>query len=323
MYELYKKRVSSTGSYMGEALKKQSDAIMDATFTRDIAYRKCYINGEPVDAKYIVHAYYTISKDAVDYHIQFRPGVHYPIGTYIDIPDDVGEYHRWLLLNRSDEPQFPKYNALKCNWIFKWIVDGVIHEQLGILRLRNNYNSGLWSDYLTTTPENQTQFIVPTNQNTQTIYYNQRFLISDNHINPIAWEVSKIEDTSPLGITYITLKQDLFNPNTDNKELMLADYYTTPVLPKDEENSSILYNGQAELKVGGSFKSFHYSSDFRDDMKWKIEGIPDNKYNFEESGDTIKIQIINDYELIGSTLTLSVTSNNKVISSLQIGVVSL
>ena len=176
---------------MGQALKNQSDMIMNETFTNDIAYRKCYIDNTPVDAKYIVYTYYSISKDAVDYHLQFRPGIHYPIGTYIDIPDDVGIYNRWLIVGRSDEPQFVKYNILKCNWTFRWIADGVIHECLGVLRARNSYNSGLWRDYYSEIPENQDQFIVPTNEITQTINYNMRFLISDNKVNPIAWEVSK------------------------------------------------------------------------------------------------------------------------------------
>ena len=143
MLEAYKKRLNQKGKYMGEVLKRQSDVIMDKTFTRDIAYRLCYIDGEPVDAKYITYTYYSISKDAVDYHLQFRPGVHYPIGKYIDVPDDTGTYNRWLIVGRSDEPQFVKYNILKCNWIFKWVKDGIIYECLGVLRKRNNYNSGL------------------------------------------------------------------------------------------------------------------------------------------------------------------------------------
>ena len=48
-----------------------------------------------------------------------------------------------LIVGRSDEPQFVKYNILKCNWTFRWIADGVIHECLGVLRARNSYNSGL------------------------------------------------------------------------------------------------------------------------------------------------------------------------------------
>lgn len=323
MFDLYKKRVAATGAYMGEALKKQADSIMDATFTRDIAYRKCYIDDKPVDAKYIVHTYYTISKDAVDYHIQFRPGVHYPIGTYIDIPDDIGEYHRWLLINRSDEPQFPKYNALKCNWTFKWIADGVIHEQLGVLRLRNNYNSGLWTDYKVTTPENQNQLIIPYNNETKTLQYNTRLLISNNQDNPIAWEVSKIEDTFPPGVIFVTLKQNLFNPKTDNKELMIADYYESPVIPSTDKTTFITYNGEAEIKVGGSYKIFS-ADGIKDSFKWDIVGIPEDKYEYIIEGNEIKIKIVNDYNLIGSIITLSLLSEDEqILSSIEIGVVSL
>ena len=83
---------------------------MDATFTRDIAFRKCYIQDKdtifpeqtlesyrkaksvyagksqydpkkmkgfkPIDAKYLVHTYYSISGDTIDYYLQFRPNVH-------------------------------------------------------------------------------------------------------------------------------------------------------------------------------------------------------------------------------------------------------
>jgi len=217
MFDRFRQRHMQSGRYMGEALKNQSDMIMDKTFTNDIAYRQCYIDGKPVDAKYIVYTYYSISKDAVDYHLQFRPGVHYPIGKYVDVPDDTGKYNRWLIVGRSDEPQFVKYNILKCNWTFKWLINDTIHECLGVLRKRNNYNAGLWINYLVQVPENQTLFIVPTNPITQTIDYNMRFLISDNQRNPLAWEVAKREDMYPVGITSITLKQSLYDP----KRIML------------------------------------------------------------------------------------------------------
>lgn len=143
MNELYRKRLEIRGSHMGEALKKQSDVIMDRTFKNDTNYRLCYIDGEPVDAKYITYTYYSLSGDSVDYHLQFRPGVHYSMGKYVDIPDDTGNYNRWLIVGRSDEPQFVKYNILKCNWTFKWIAGEVIYECLGVLRQRSSYNSGL------------------------------------------------------------------------------------------------------------------------------------------------------------------------------------
>ena len=90
-----------------------------------------------------------------------------------------------------------------------------------------------------------------------------RFLISDNQINPIAWEVSKIEDLNPQGVIKITMKQDLYDPKKDNNELMIADYwknYLTKDDPKVEETKQdkyeITYSTTPSIKVGGGYKIF-------------------------------------------------------------------
>lgn len=325
MLELYKKRLNASGTHMGDALKKQSDMIMDKTFTRDIAYRKCFIDGKPIDAKYIVHTYYTISKDAVDYHLQFRPGVHYPIGTYIDVPDDIGEYHTWLIVARSDEPQFVKYNILKCNWTFRWMDGDIVRECLGVLRSRNSYNSGLWLDYYMTIPENQNQFIVPTNEITQTIDYNTRFLISDNKIHPIAWEVSKREDMFPTGVTWITLKQSLFNPDWDNMELMIANYFKRnnkePAEGCEDKEYKIVYSGTPHIKAGGSFKTYELIPS--ENCTWNIIGIDESKLETKINSNIISIKILSDYSLIGTVFKLNAVIDEEVVASIDIEVISL
>ena len=93
-YNDYMSILSSKGSHLGEVRKNRADMIMNATFTGDIGYRKVYIldkeNGwEFVDAKFTKHAASSIVKDAVDSYLQFRPKVHYPVGTYVFIPDDT------------------------------------------------------------------------------------------------------------------------------------------------------------------------------------------------------------------------------------------
>lgn len=93
-YNDYMSILSSKGSHLGEVRKNRADMIMNATFTGDIGYRKVYIldkekGWEFVDAKFTKHAASSIVKDAVDSYLQFRPKVHYPIGTYVFIPDDT------------------------------------------------------------------------------------------------------------------------------------------------------------------------------------------------------------------------------------------
>ena len=162
MFEDFRMRMMMQGKNMGEGLKHQSDMIMNATFTRDPAYRKCYIQDvdtifpeqtlagykkaksvfagtekynprklrgfKPIDAKYLIHTYTTINADAVDYFLQFRPLEHgknpnIRVGAFVFIPDDLGEYNLWLIVARDDRPQFPQFYILKCNLLLKWFVD--------------------------------------------------------------------------------------------------------------------------------------------------------------------------------------------------------
>lgn len=341
MLDSYKRLLQSKkGNCIGEALNSQSIKIVDATFKNDPAYRKCRIHDELVDAKYFTNTKYSINKDHVDYHVQFRPGVHYPIGTYIDIPNDIGEYNTWLIVGENEDPQFIKYNVLKCNWTFKWIYKRVIHSCLGVLRNRNSYNSGVWTDYMVTSIENQIAFWLPTNEITNTIDYDQRFLITMNKDKPVAWSVTKREDVVPIGITKFTLKQDKYNPVEDNPDLMIANYYTTTVPPSEDDigsihkSISISYKGiNPNIKCGGSPKVFSvtfYGIDneiLEDEIAtWEVLISKDyEKYLFIDiKGNQLTLQCDNVYSIIGQPITLCAYNSDKTCQdTLALEVVSL
>lgn len=195
MFDEFKNRMAFKGKTMGEVLKKQSDMIMDATFTRDIAYRRCYIldnnyffpeqtlegyikakavfagndiyipselkGFHEIDAKYLVHTYYSIQGDAADYYLQFRPNAHgensnIRVGTFIFVPDDLGKYNLWLIVAKDDLPQFPKFYILKVNLLLKWYVgsneipsfegkhvDTGTYFSWAVQRTQSSYNSGV------------------------------------------------------------------------------------------------------------------------------------------------------------------------------------
>ena len=182
--------------------------------------------------------------------------------------------------------------------------------------------------------------MVPTTPVTQLIDYNMRFLISVNQTNPIAWEVSKREDTFPPGITQIVLKQVPFNPMTDNKELMIADYYSSNIIPEKQEDAEIKdqisellikHSTSATVKVGGSYKVFSVDpKDYKEYdpnlVTWKITGLDKQDYTTllsPETPDTIKIKISKDYALIGKTFTLELYYSDSFVTSKEIEVVSL
>lgn len=284
-------RMQRHGSTSSETRRNQSDMIMNATFRRDVAYQQVLVThlpsnmkNKPFDAKYLVHTYYSITGDNIDYYLEFRPHVKLPIGSYVDVKDDAGKLQRWMIVARDDRPQFPQHYILKCNWVLKWIHNGVNYECLGVKRTQNSYNSGVWTDYLTTTVENQTKFWFPTTQLTQTVGYDTRVLINDEgRVVPIAWRVSKVEDTSPVGITKLTFTQEVAILHSDCGKYGLADYckcedhtkpkpeicancpyeppvyidagLTNPVEP--EIHGEIIVNGSSRnLRVNGSARRF-------------------------------------------------------------------
>lgn len=59
------------------------------------------------------------------------------------------------------------------------------------------------------------KFIVPENDETKTIDYNIRFMLSDNDVYPKTYEISKVLDTFPIGTIQCTLAQTLYNKHTD------------------------------------------------------------------------------------------------------------
>lgn len=271
-------RMGVNNNSMCKALLSHSDAIMNKTFERDANYKvgnlydvNCKLL-EEVEFKYQKSFSYSINKDKVEFLVQFRPKYHPEIkyvqedgleryGFYLDIPNDVEVPEKWLIFGKNETNSFIRYNVLRCNWTFKWIIDGVVYSVLGCLRNRNNYNSGVWSDGFTTSVENEAMFIVPSNQVTKTIDYNMRFMLSDNIIHPKVYEVSKVEDTFPAGIIKITLVQCHYDAEKDNALLKVCNYYDNAILPVPEDTPEVSY--KAELVFNGSTKIIYINGSTR------------------------------------------------------------
>ena len=220
----------------------------------------------PVKLKFIVKTYKSMSKDDPEYHIMFEPnvwnsmsckpdwfvrnyqklGVEFPIGLYVDIPDDRGIYHRWMVMYSEVANQFPKFGVLKCNYKFQWIDnDGVYRhkrQMWGINSSQNSYTSGVWRDYKSQIFDNQDKFYLPWNAISSELRHDTRLCISMLQREPWTYQITKVDNTTPKGIITYTVKQDRYDQNRDYVQLnqneddygdMYSDYYT-PVHNKDD-----------------------------------------------------------------------------------------
>lgn len=347
MLDSYKLRMAALGGYEGEARRRNSQKIMDASWMRDAATKPVYVkwvnsglpiiedDDIPVYAKYNVKSYHNITGDSIAYLLQFRiediksnPNI--KVGSYVQIPNEREEMEWWLIVHEDDRTQFHQFSILKCTWTYKWVsrIGGKrrIYECLGAPRKQNSYNSGVWLDYTTQTVENQEVMWLPTNDDTKTILYDTKFLKSSPGRYPaLKWSVSKIEDTATEGISKFTLAQTQFDPAKDNVELMVADYWESavePEVPETEEvptisDLEITYSGNPAVRAGGGFKKFTLKArvdgqliDTTEDVEWSVD-FPDGDVAQLETSvvdNVFKVKCKPDYSLIGKTFTISAES---------------
>ena len=345
MFDNYRNRMAQRGSNVSEMLRMQSNMVVEHTWNRDPNYRRVYVvkvkSGLPevtdrhelIDVKFNIDTYAKIVSDEPAYLLQFRHGAEKKnpdigIGSYVYMQDEDGEWKWWLICLLDERPQFRQYFILECNWILKWVVNGKIYSCLSVQRYQNSYNSGSWDLRDTTTVDNITSVWMPTNSEVQTIGYNQRVMISDEgRYPPICWQCSKVDSTTPIGITKLKFTQELFDPVHDNPELMLCDYYDSPIEPEVKDvcaerlaTAAIAYSGtKPTLKVGGSFKTFTpvFSNEGVTVQSWFISDENGNdissdaeNYTIKYSGQLLKIKIAQNYNLVGGVIIVRVIGSD-------------
>ncbi|MBQ2884707.1 MAG: hypothetical protein IJE43_13180 [Alphaproteobacteria bacterium] len=252
-----------------------------------------------IDAKFIVTKYSSIDKDQVEYHLQFRPSqpvrfteddelyyyetdykkhysTQFPIGLFVDIPDEKNVYRKWLIVAKEEGNQFLKYSVLPCDYYLHWIeVNGterIKRKMWCVSRAMNSYTSGRWIDRYMLGLDDIQKIWIPINPITEQLSYieenkNKRLVLSALIKKPHVWQISKVENTKPLGIIKITLDQDSWDEHTDYVNLetgeMYADYYDSDIAPTDpteptptpSSNYGTITASTSTIKIGGSYKT--------------------------------------------------------------------
>lgn len=353
MFEHYKSRMAHRGANMSEMLRMQSTMVIEQTWDRDPNYRRVYVvkvgrglpivtdKHELVDVKFNVDTYQKAGSDEPAYHLQFRHGAEkrnpdIGVGSYIYMADEDGNWKWWLMLGLDERPQFRQYHIAECNWKLGWVLDGKIYHNLVVLR--GGSSGDVDENSYTSTVDGTLSAWIPTTSDSAMIGYNQRFLISDERrATPLAWEVSKIEDTQPFGITKLKMKQTTFDDSHDNADLMLANYYDTatePVEPDVEEElfgtASMTYSGtKPTIKVGGNWKVFTpaFSVEGTTVAKWLISdengdiGGDTENYTIERDGELLKLKVAANYYLIKKTLIVQVVGSDNSTAQVEIEIV--
>lgn len=333
-----------------------------------------------IDAKFIVKSHQSIDKDQVEYYLQFKPsqpvefdqndelyyfetdyrqryGVEFPIGCYVDIPDDKMVYRKWLICGAEIANQFPKYLILPCTYEMMWVEknaqDRIKRRAWAVPRSQKSYTIGTYTDYRFTRPDNQDKIWLPLNSITENLWYssdgkNSRVIISAPTEHPIVWTITKIENTNPIGLQCLTLYQNYFDQDKDYIEKdssgtiigMWADWFQGELSPQESPEDTLfkpLCNISASssvLKVGGSYKLLTVSisdqsgNDITDkysstSFSW-MASIDGNDVTDlftwlpQKEFNKIKIKAPSDRKYLNKILAITCVVSEKVIGTLQL-----
>jgi hypothetical protein len=226
---------------------------------------------------------------------------------------------------------------MKCNWVFKWVVDGKIYSHLGVLRNGSSTREADENAYTTMVNGNGVMW-TSTNSDTQTLKHGQRLLISDEgRMPPLCYSIGDIIDTRPIGLTKFVLSQGTYDAAHDNAELMLANYYDSTVEPEEScpeteiiGTAAITYNGtKPTIKVGGSYKVF--TASFSDENvavdKWLVSdengdiSADTSNYTIEYLDKQMKLKVAPNYALISKVLIVQVIGSDGSTAEIRVEVI--
>lgn len=297
-------------------------------FTR--SYRQVLIDGRYYDARIVEDVTDTIKTGDGNFLIEFRDNVVFYPGTYAQIENPFGDWEYWMLFDVLDEVITTRTIIKKCereiawknkngNIIKRWIC---FDDSYKLYDGRRNYG------YNTNLPDASLVVFLPVDNETINLRRDARLIIDAPMTDepPDVWSVANRNIASRYynghGIISMSLEQDYFNHETDNAELMIADYYVKPDPVKEEPipgiaRAEILYNGQSKIVAGTRPKT--YTAKFYDafnrelvnvDSVWDVKILPELEQFFtvEIDGNSVSIAAENNENVYNYKLHLTVSS---------------
>lgn len=181
-------------------------------------------------------------------------------------------------------------------------------------------------------------------EETSLIDIDKRFMLEIIGESPKTYKVTAVDTITARsyqsgeirGFLVLNVTQDLYNPKTDRKDLLLCDYVepaqmTDPTpSPADDGKITFTYNGNATIRQGGSAKKFTahlYDSADNEildaEFEWSIvvDGVLMDKFTLTPSGAFARLAAMDFVELQGVVVQL-IAKHGDIEGSLDVEVVS-
>lgn len=257
------------------------------------------------------------------------PTVQFKSGDYLSYTDRSNNYQIWMIekLDQTNEWEVIG-NIEQCVYELKW------QDKTGAIKSRwCVIDSASGGDGLQVTDSIRTfdsiyKIKLPFDSDTVLLKEDQRFLIDDPRVaTPHAYKVTEVNAiTQNYGVNgnvlVLTVAKDDFRANEDNKELMIASYFT-PITPPSNPTTgySVITASNTNLIIDGSARTL--SVVFYDNASTINNSITARwTFNYPNGLDSylkvvpvagtnnIKIQALDNIDLMGKTITVTVDNGS-------------
>ena len=222
------------------------------------------------------------------------------IGQYVTWNND-----KWLVTDINDDKEISYTGKIeKCNAVLKFQNTNNEIVSYQVVKKESTGSNTKTSNYVEIISGNY-ELYVPFNKDTAKISINKRFILWNQGNVPEVYKLIRLtpvlEHVDPIKTGYLifTMERDVYNPNTDNAELMIADYV-------DDTHSGetiILTYDKSELVIGG--KKLTITSNIKN-CTWSYETLNgfEKFFHSESNEDVFSIWCDEDYNLLGQTVVV-------------------
>lgn len=213
----------------------------------------------------------------------------------------------WLILTEpSDNLVYEKAILYWCNYTIKWQDNkGTIHHKPCNIQNASQYNSGIDETKQIRIGYDQIMMYISLDEETKYFPRDKRFFVDYNTKEPTPFKITR-PDTVSYSFSkdramHIVLTEDQLNPQRDNVDLMLCDYFTPA---ETTEPVAITYAGNAEIRCGGTAKTFTADTESKVEWSLKTLDIQDGYITLTADNNKVKLKCANQKSLIGSSFKL-------------------
>lgn len=261
-----------------------------------------------------------------------------------DIVDCYGA--KWLITEVDQNKQiYTSGEMQRCNRQLIWQNPKTrkVHSRWVTVEKPYYYNTDQREILTVSTREFKVQ--VAYDEETSLIDMDKRFMLEIIGDLPRTYTVTSVDSMTERyhengiihGFIVLNVKQDLYNPLTDNKELMVCNYIdpseTGGVTSPPPHRIDFSYNGSPTIRQGGSRKRFDavlYNKGQVDaepllDLYVNLPNHYEDKITYVIDGNSVVLQALDFVELQGQIVTISATYNTgdkNIVNELEIEVIS-